>query len=153
MTRALRRARHPQQAISEAIERLRSQGALDDERFASTFARVRLAHHGVGRNRIRAALRQKGVSREAAEQGLREALRERSEGDVLDAVARRLLRQESRDDLRKRLAKVYVALLRRGFPPSLVRERLILLRPETGDILDGYQFAGSEPPDEGGDPD
>jgi len=114
---------------------------------------VRLAHHGVGRNRIRAALRQKGVSREAVEQGLREALRERSERDVLDAVARRLLRHESRDDLGRRLAKVYVALLRRGFPASLVRERLILLRPETGDILDGYQFAGPEPTDADGDPD
>lgn len=106
----------------------------------------------MGRNRIRAALRQKGVSREAAEQGLREALRERSEQEVLDAVARRLLRHESRDDLRTRLARVYVALLRRGFPPSLVRERLIQLRPESGDILDGYQVASSEPSDDEGDP-
>ena len=130
------------------------QRALDDERFASAFARSRLAYHGVGRHRIRAALRQRGVSRSVAEKGLEQALRERPEQEVLDAVARRLLGRESRDDPKKRLLKVYAALLRRGFPPSLAREGLFKLRKEARDILDGYQFASDEPSaDPEGEPD
>ena len=147
----MKRAGHPPEAIADAIERLRARRALDDLRFASSFARNRLAHHGVGRNRIRAALRQRGLSHEVVEKGLGEALRERPEQDVLDAVARRLLGRTSRDDPRTRLAKIYAALLRRGFPPALVRERLLALRPETGDILDGYQFASQDPPEDEGD--
>lgn len=99
----------------------------------------------MGRNRIRAGLRQRGVSREVAEEGLKQAMGERSEQDVLDAVARRLLGQHSRDDPKKRLLKVFAALVRRGFPPGDVRQRLVMLRKEAGAILDGYQFEASEP--------
>jgi len=89
-----------------------------------------------------------------AEKGLEQALRERPEQEVLDAVARRLLGRESRDDPKKRLLKVYAALLRRGFPPSLAREGLFKLRKEARDILDGYQFASDEPSaDPEGEPD
>jgi hypothetical protein len=60
-------------------------------------------------------------------------------------VARRLLGRQTRDDPRKRLLKAYAALVRRGFPPSLVRERLIMLHKEAGHILSGYQFEADEP--------
>jgi regulatory protein len=140
----LKRAGHAEDAIAETIERLRAQRALDDERFASAFARGRLAYHGVGRHRIRAGLRQRGVAKPALDKGLEEALRERPEQEVLDAVARRLLARPSKDEPGKRLLKVYSALLRRGFPASLVRERLFKLRKEARDILDGYQFEEPE---------
>jgi len=150
----LKRAGHPEAAIAATIERLQAQRALDDERFASAFARGRLAYHGLGRGRIRAELRQRGVSREVADKGLKQAMSERSERDTLDAVARRLLGARSRDDPRKRLVKVYAALVRRGFPPTLIRERLFKLRKEARDILDGYQFEAPEPSvDSEGDPD
>lgn len=144
LRRCLRRSGHEASAIEEAIERLRAGRALDDERFASGFARVRLAHHGVGRNRIRAALRQRGVARETAEKGLEDALRERPEAPVVDACARRLLRQHARAERRRRLAKVFAALIRRGFPPSLVRDRLAVLEPGCRDMLEDYGVAASE---------
>ena len=143
--RSLKRAGHPEQAIAEALERLRRSRALDDGRFAEVFARSRLTHYGQGRNRIRAALRQRGVSRETAEQGLQDALRERPEQATLDAVAARLLRQAKDSDPRKRLARVFAALLRRGFPASLVRERLAVLRPGSRDMLEEYEVAALDP--------
>jgi hypothetical protein len=36
--------------------------------------------------------------------------------------------------------KAYATLIRRGFPPTLVRESLSELRKDAGGILDGYQF-------------
>ena len=111
------------------------------------FARSRMAYHGLGRHRIRAALRQRGVTREVADEGLKQALLELPERESLDAAARRLLARKTKDDPKKRLLKAYAALVRRGFPASLVRDRLAVLRKDAGDILDGYQF--EEPGPEG----
>jgi regulatory protein len=141
----LKRAGHAPEAVEAALERLAEKRALDDERFAANYARSRLAHHGLGRRRIQAALRQRGVAREVVEQGLKAALDEQPERDVLDAVARRLLARVTKDDPRKRLVKAYATLLRRGFPPALVRERLNMLRKGAGDILDDYQFEDPGP--------
>jgi regulatory protein len=144
LARSLKRAGHAQEAIVSALERLASQRALDDARFAANYARSRLAHHGLGGRRIRAALRQRGVARDVAEAGLKEALGDQPEREVLDALARRLWERQARDEPHKRLLKTYATLVRRGFPPALVRERLNMLRKGAGDILDDYQFSGED---------
>ena len=144
LRRSLLRAGHAKDTIAEAIERLSAQRALDDERYAAGFARTRLAYHGVGRNRIRMALRQKGVARETAEKGLAEALAARPESEAIEAAARRLIRQYAREEPRKRLAKIFAALLRRGFPVSMVRERLAVLQPGCRDMLEDYGVAAAE---------
>jgi len=141
----LKRAGHAKDEIEAALERLTTQRALDDGRFAAAYARSRLVHHGLGARRIRAALRQRGVSREVVEEGIQEAFGEQPEGEVLDAVAKRLLSRKTTDDPRKRLLKIYATLVRRGFPPALVRERLTTLRKGARDILDDYQFEAGAP--------
>ncbi len=144
LRRSLSRAGYSKDAIADALERLSGQRALDDQRYAAGFARTRLAYHGVGRNRIRMALRQKGVDRETIEKGLAEALALRPESEAIEAAARRLIRQYARDAPRKRLAKIFAALLRRGFPVSLVRERLAVLQPGCRDMLEDYGVAAAE---------
>jgi regulatory protein len=143
MRRALVRSGHSEDEAEAAIARLGRERLLDDTSFAGRFARSRIAHHGLGRHRVRQALRERGVARSTAEAGLSEALTEVSEGATLDAVARRYWREHAREEPARRLRKLWAALLRRGFPAGLVHERLAALWPRHRDALDGL-----EPPDE-----
>jgi regulatory protein len=139
LRRSLRRAGHSDDDVEEAVVRLRTQRALDDSRFAESLSRSYLRHRGVGSNRIRAELRQRGVARGVAEKGLREAQREVSEGQALEAQARRYWRERGRDEPRTRLRKLWAFLLRRGYPADLVRARLGALWPRWSDALDGLE--------------
>jgi len=124
LRRALLRTGFSAPVVDATLERLRAEKYLDDHGFAARFARSRVAHHGLGRNRVRHALRARGVSRAIIEKGVAEALGDVSEGDALEAVARRYWRQHGRDEPLARIRKLWVFLLRRGFPAGLVRERL-----------------------------
>jgi regulatory protein len=137
--------------VDEAVRRLRREGYLDDAGFAARFARSRIAGHGLGRHRVRGALRTRGVAREVAEAGLARALAEVSEAEGLDAAARRFWRARVRDEPRTRLRKLWAFLLRRGFPAGLVGERLRALWPRYRDALDGLEPAEPHEGHEGHD--
>lgn len=134
--RALRRAGHGESETERAIARLAAERYLDDAGFAARFARSRIARHGLGRNRVRQGLRVRGVARATAEEGLKEALGEVSEAETLEAVARRYWRQHKDDAAPRRLQKLWVFLLRRGFSTALVGERLRKLWPRWADALE-----------------
>jgi regulatory protein len=139
LRRALRRAGHGEGEVEQAVARLKDQRALDDGRFAEAFSRSRLRHGGLGSNRIRAELGQRGVLRSVAEKGLREALREVPEAEALDAQARRYWRQRGKDEPARRVRKLWAFLLRRGYPADLVGARLRALWPRWSDALDGLE--------------
>jgi len=139
LRRALRRAGHAEDEVGTAVERLKSQRALDDGRFAEAFSRSRLGHRGLGSNRVRAELRQRGVGRTVAEAGLREALRDVSEAEALDALARRYWKQRLADAPERRMQKLWAFLLRRGYPAALVGSRLRALWPSWRSALDGLE--------------
>ncbi len=147
LRRALEARGHAPDEIQSALERLRRERYLDDAAFAERFARSRLAHHGHGRALVRQGLRQRGVSRGESEAGLAGALREVDEQAVLDGVARRYWRAHARVEPARRLPRLWGFLLRRGFAPGLVRERLSALWPRWADALDGLEPA--EPAEEG----
>ena len=130
--------------VAAALGRLKQQGLIDDRAVAERFARSRLAHHGLGRLRIRRALAIRGVTRSATEAALREALTEVPEAEVLDALAQRYWRQRSREAPRQRLRKLWAFLLRRGFPADLTRERLSALWPRWRDALEDLEEASDE---------
>ena len=130
---------HPEKDVEEAVRRLRQAGYLDDAGFAARFARSRLVHQGQGRYRIRQALRAKGVAGTPAEAGLQAALAEVPEAGVVDAMAQRYWRRRTGDDPRRRLRSVWAALVRRGFPASLVSERVAALWPRWRDALAGLE--------------
>jgi len=129
LQRALERAGYPADEIESALLRLRGQGYLDDAAFAGRFARSRLAHQGHGRYRIREALRLRGVPAGMADQGVAGALAEVPEAEALDAVARRYWGRRASVEPRLRLSRLRGVLLRRGFPATLVGERLAVLWP------------------------
>jgi len=134
--RALLRHAHDEAEVDRAIARLKQQGLLDDPAYAARYARSRLQHHGLGRHRIRQALRQKGVARDAVRHGLAEALAEVPEAGSIDALARRYWETRKRDAPAIRLPKLFGFLVRRGFPAGLVQQRLKALWPRHRDALD-----------------
>jgi len=129
LRRALARDGFSAETVDETLERLRTERYLDDRGFAERFARSRMAHQGLGRNRVRQALRQRGVSRAIIEAGVAAGLQEVSEAEAIEALARRYWRQHGRDEPLQRIRKLWVFLLRRGFPPGPTRERLSRLWP------------------------
>jgi regulatory protein len=139
LRRALLERGHGAEEVEAAIERLRNEKFLDDAGYAERFARSRLAHQGLGRARIRMALRQRGVEDGQTEAGIRTALREVDETAVLDSLARRYWKQHERVEPARRLPRLWAFLLRRGFPSGLVRERLSALWPRWRDALDGLE--------------
>jgi regulatory protein len=141
LRRALVARGHAPEEIEAAIERLRRERYLDDAGYAERFARSRLAHQGHGRALIRQGLRRRGVGRSEAEAGLAGALREVDETAVLDSLARRYWRQHTRSEPKQRLPRLWAFLVRRGFAPGLVRDRLSALWPRWSDALEGLEPA------------
>ncbi len=139
LRRALLRRGHPAGEVEGALRRLRAERYLDDAGFAARFARSRMAVRGQGRLRIRQGLRERGVAPSVAEGGIKEALSEVSERGVLDAMARRYWRQRVGDEPAKRLRRLWLFLVRRGFPAGLVHERLRALWPRWSDALEGLE--------------
>ncbi len=139
LRRALLDRGHDPREVEEAIARLVRERYLDDSGYAARFARSRLAHQGLGRTRIRQALRQRGVARGEAEAGLRSALAEVDEKAVVESLARRYWRAHLRVEPGQRLPRLWAFLLRRGFAPALVRERLSALWPRWAEALEGLE--------------
>jgi hypothetical protein len=79
------------------------------------------------------------VGRGEVEAGLRRAAAEVDEAVVLDGVARRYWKAHARVEPERRLPRLWAFLLRRGFPPGLVRDRLRALWPRWSDALEGLE--------------
>jgi regulatory protein len=125
--------------VEAALARLRQERYIDDRGFAARYARSRLVHHGLGRHRLRHELRKKGVGPKTIEAGVAEALAEIPEQDVLDRLARRYWQAHHKDAPAKRARGLYMYLIRRGFPATLILERCRVLWPKHGDLLDGVE--------------
>jgi regulatory protein len=142
----LERAGHEEADIDQALTRLQERRLVDDGRYAERFARAALRGKGWGSRRIVADLRLRGVAREHIREGLQEALDVHPEDKVLDAVAQSWWRRHPGGETDKRVTRLWAFLLRRGFPPELVRGRLRVLLPE----LEGRISDLDSPCDEGG---
>jgi regulatory protein len=147
LRRALLDRGHGEEEVEAALDRLRRERYVDDAGFAERFARSRMAHQGHGRLRIRQDLRQRGVDRRSSEAGIAGALLEVDEKGLVDGLARRYWRQHAAVAPDRRLPRLWAFLVRRGFAPGLVRERLSALWPRWSDALEGL-----EPADDPGRP-
>ena len=80
---------HAAQAIAAALDRAEALGYLDDARFAEEWVRLRLDRHPEGRAPLVAGLRERGVSRQTAEEVVaRVVTDEVEEESLLRALAR-----------------------------------------------------------------
>ena len=130
--RRLRRDRIDPAGIERALERLEALGYLDDGEFAAAFARDRIRLRPCGVRRMRSDLLARGVSPEAAEQGIRAAMAEEgvTEGALLERVAvRRASRLKETEPAAAR-RRLFAYLARRGFSAGSVRAWIEAYWPE-----------------------
>lgn len=114
LRKLLERGEKPAHA-ERAVERLASQGFLNDEAFARAFVRSKARVHG--RRRIELELARQGVEREVAAAALDEVMADSTldTDQVLDRLVEQKLRQLARFDAATRRRRVFGICARRGF--------------------------------------
>jgi len=121
LTRKLTSRGVPEEEAGQAVQRMIAEGWQDEARFASSLARMRMAH-GYGPIRIRAELGTHGLGEEMIDAALA-ALEAAGEGDW-PAIARDLVRRRYGATLADDIAlrrKAADFLIRRGFDGDSVR--------------------------------
>lgn len=107
--------------VETVITDLRADGSLDDARFSLSWVRDRLRRHPEARVALLAGLSGRGVDSATAETAVDRVLEEEeiSMEDVAEELARKALSSGNRT-----ARSVATMLMRRGFPPGLVRRIL-----------------------------
>jgi regulatory protein len=116
----LDRKEFPHEAIDAAIERLRREKWLDDDRFAAAYVRTRV-RKGIGRARIKRELMVAGVESDAIARALDVPDHDERAAAVVSAKKRlAILRRRNDDDaIREKLVGY---LFRQGYDSTLARD-------------------------------
>jgi len=111
LRRKLRSAGFREDAIEEAVDRLRTQNLLDDEAFAASWTQSRMRFRPRSKHLIQRELRGKGVSSENAE----EATRHLDDDETALALATRRMKMLRGLDRETRVRRLSGYLRTRGF--------------------------------------
>ena len=134
LERRLLRAGHAPSAAASALRRCRELGYLDDRAFALAHVRDRLRLRPKGRRALRSELFRKGIDGDLAEAAIEEAFAETGLDET--ELARRLAgkRAAALSALALEVARHRLGgyLVRRGFPPPVVRSVVAESLPARG---------------------
>jgi regulatory protein len=116
----LDRKEFPRDAIDSAIERLRREKWLDDDRFAAAYVRTRV-RKGIGRSRIKRELMVAGVESGAIARALDVPDHDERAAAVVSAKKRlAILRRRNADEVIRE--KLVAYLFRQGYDSTLARD-------------------------------
>jgi regulatory protein len=110
--------------VDTVIERLREYGYLDDERFAHSYASLRIQQRPIGRQRLQRDLRLKKIDKQTVDAALDQVFEETSEHDLIDRAIAKRIRLRGRPKTREEAKKLFDHLLRQGFEFELVSEKV-----------------------------
>ena len=110
--------------VETVIERLREYGYLDDERFAHSYASLRIQQRPIGRQRLQRDLRLKKIDKQTVDAALDLVFEETSEHDLIDRAIAKRVRLRGRPKTRAEAKKLFDHLLRQGFEFELVSEKV-----------------------------
>ena len=115
----------PAEVVDACVGDLERAGLIDDESFAHLAARDRVRNKSVGKIRLQAELRAKGVDPETASEAIDAALVGEDGGEA--AVARRAagkFRRREGEDLQSAKRRLFGFLARRGFAPDIIYQTM-----------------------------
>ena len=119
----LRQKGFPEEVSQGVVNFLKDRQFINDCVFAKGWICSRLKRP-FGLIRIRQELVQKGLDKEVIEEAVTQAKEDYQESDVVRELAeQRFLRLKGIDPLKAR-QRIYAYLMRRGFPPDLIREAI-----------------------------
>ena len=119
--------------VELVIERLREYGYLDDERFAFSYASLRVKQRPVGRRRLEQDLKFKKVDKHVADEALELVYSETSEDNLIDRAIEKRLRVRGRPTNRTEAKSLFDHLLRQGFAYELVSDKVRALLDDEED--------------------
>ena len=114
-----------QTTIKEALDDLEKRNLISEEMFAQTFARKKSDGGNWGPVKIRAALKEKGISDAAAEKAVSHIFEEENK---LDLMRKQLLKRQRRwkkmENTFERKKKMFDYLLRKGYHKSTILQHI-----------------------------
>ena len=125
LERALGLKGYSEEAVAAALRRAKREGLVNDERLAGTIARMNARSGKRGPLRVVATLRQKGITKEAAQTAAKEAFTASDDAQTnLVRFTTRLLARAKGDTNREKRIRVVRSLIGRGFGLSEARKAL-----------------------------
>ena len=110
--------------VDEVIGRLREYGYLDDERFAQSYASLRLQQRPIGRQRLQRDLWLKKIDKKTADQALDQIFEATPEEDLIERAIAKRVRLRGKPKTREDAKKLFDHLLRQGFAFELVGDKV-----------------------------
>jgi regulatory protein len=110
--------------VETVIERLKEYGYLNDERFAFSYASLKVKQRPIGKRRMQRDLKFKKVENSVAEEALELVYAETTEDELIDRAIEKRTRLRGRPRNRLEAKSLFDHLLRQGFPFELVSEKV-----------------------------
>lgn len=110
--------------VETVIARLEEYGYLNDERFAFSYASLKVKQRPVGRRRLQRELKLKKVDNSVAEEALELVYAETTEEQLIDAAIEKRIRVRGKPKTRTEAKKLFDHLLRQGFEFELVSDKV-----------------------------
>lgn len=110
--------------VDAVIARLEEYGYLNDERFAFSYASLKVKQRPIGRRRLQRDLKLKKVSNTVADEALELVYAEIPEEQLIDAAIEKRTRLRGKPKTRIEAKKLFDHLLRQGFEFELVSEKV-----------------------------
>lgn len=124
----LTRRDHPADAVDGAIDRLREERAIDDERVAEAIARTQTSVKKRGELRVRRQIEQAGIAPATARRVARQAFEALDPEQLLEASLERRLRGRQQIADQAEFGRLYRYLVGQGFDPDRVLTILTRLK-------------------------
>jgi regulatory protein len=112
------------EVVETGIARLQEYGYLNDERFAFSYASLKVKRRPLGRRRLERDLKFKKVGKAVAEEALELVYAETPEAQLIDAAIEKRIRLRGKPKTREEAKKLFDHLLRQGFEFELVSDKL-----------------------------
>jgi regulatory protein len=101
--------------IETAVERLKADRSIDDQRVAGAIARTEVSIKRRGKRRVVQQIQQAGISRSAARQAADETFEEMNEETLLSSALNRRLKSDRTIVDEREFQRLYRYLIRQGF--------------------------------------
>jgi regulatory protein len=122
--RLLERQGVTENLVEEVIARLKEYGYLDDERYALSYASLKVKQRPIGRRRLQQDLKMKQVPGPVADEALDSVYAETPEEELIDRAIEKRVRLRGQPKTRLEAKSLFDHLLRQGFAFELVSERV-----------------------------
>ena len=122
--RLLERQGVTENLVDEVIARLKEYGYLDDERYALSYASLKVKQRPIGRRRLQQELKTKQVPNAIADEALDSVYAETPEEDLIDRAIEKRVRFRGHPKTRLEAKSLFDHLLRQGFAFELVSEKV-----------------------------